>query len=400
MSIPDDTSQLTVRNIMTVDPVFVPPAMTIKEASALMSRRRIGAVVVCDGGIIVGILTERDLLRAAARGFHPDALAVADLMTASPVTVGTDSTWTAAADLMEQHGVRHLPVVQDGRLAGMLSMRDLMERRNRHLNWLVGQRTAELEEKNAALDERDRLMQYHLDIAGEIQRRLLPLSPPVLPPFAFTVIYHPLERISGDYYDFSTLPSGRVGILVADASGHSVPAAFVSVMAKMAFHAYAEGIESPAAALRIVNHRIANLVEAGRFISIFYGVLDRETRRLAFALAGHPRPLWYRQLMDSIAILEADGPLIGLVPDAVFEERSVELSSGDTVLIYTDGVTDCRSEQKEQFGQRRLEQFLAANAGTAGIGVVDLLDAELTRFRGAEPFHDDVTCIGLHAQGE
>jgi sigma-B regulation protein RsbU (phosphoserine phosphatase) len=396
MPIADDSSQLLVREIMAVDPVFVPPAMAVMEASARMSQRNIGAVVVCERGTIVGILTERDLLRAAGRGCHPDDLVVADLMTATPFTIAVDATWAAAADLMEQHGVRHLPVVERGRLVGMLSMRDLMERRNRHLDWLVLQRTTELEEKNAALDERDRLMQYHLDVAGEIQRQLLPAAPPTLPGFSFALTYHPLERVSGDYYDFAELPSGRLGILLADASGHSVPAAFVSVMAKMAFHAYAEGIESPASALRAMNHRLANLMEAGRFISMFYGVLDRQTLRLTYALAGHPRPLWYRSTPGRVETLDADGPLIGLAADAAFEERSVELAPGDVVLIYTDGVTDCRNERQEQFGQRRLEDFLNAKAGSAGVGSVALLDAELTRFRGTELFHDDVTCIGLH----
>jgi sigma-B regulation protein RsbU (phosphoserine phosphatase) len=89
--------------------------------------------------------------------------------------------------------------------------------------------------------------------------------------------------------------------------------------------------------------------------------------------------------------------MIGVVPQAAFEERAVQLGPGDQLLIYTDGVTECRNERDEQFGQHRLEAFLAAHG--AGADLLLRLEQELTQFRGAEPFHDDVTCIGLSVQG-
>src|SRR5262249_38979132 len=138
-----------------------------------------------------------------------------------------------------------------------------------------------------------------------------------------------------------------------------------------------------------------DFLEAGHFITMFYGVVERQTLRLTYALAGHPRPLWYRGAASLVEALDAEGPMIGLVPQAEFEERSVQLDPGDLVLIYTDGVTECRNEQQEQFGQDRLVAFLAAQGGAADAGAVPLLDAELARFRGTQPFQDDVTCIGL-----
>jgi sigma-B regulation protein RsbU (phosphoserine phosphatase) len=392
-----DRSQPSVREIMARAPAVVSPGTPVMEAAALMSRRKIGSVVVSQGEEVVGILTERDLLRAAALGLSPDRVTVAELMTPSPVTVPADATWTAAAELMVRQGVRHLPVTERGRLTGMVSQRDLMEHSNRHLEWLVRQRTAELREKNAALEERDRLIRFHLDVAARLQRQLLPAGPPELPAFTFALAYHPLDHVSGDYYDFAMLSSGRLGVLVADASGHSVPAAFVSVMAKTAFHAYAQGIESPAAVLRTMNHRLADLMGAEHFITMFYGVVERETLRLVYALAGHPRPLWYRRATGAVEALDADGPVIGLWPDAGFEERAVQLAPGDLVLVYTDGVTECRDSEGEPFGRRRLEAFLAAHGGCPD--AVPRLDAELERFRGGEPFHDDVTCIGLGVRG-
>src|SRR5215831_6035854 len=92
------SSQPPVREIMAHDPAVVSPDLPVMEAAALMSRRNIGAVIVCRDGVIVGILTERDLLRAAGRGYRPDQVAVGELMTARPLTLAADATWTAAAD--------------------------------------------------------------------------------------------------------------------------------------------------------------------------------------------------------------------------------------------------------------------------------------------------------------
>lgn len=199
--------QPCVRDIMTRDPNSVLPTTPVTEAAALMCQHNTGAVLVQDAAEIVGILTERDLLRATAAGNNRNGATVASLMTPLPITVAAEASWTTAAELMVRHRVRHLPVNDHGRLAGILSMRDLLEHKSRWLEGLVEQRTTELE-------ERDRQTQYHMEVAGRIQRQLLPVFPPQLPAVAFALAYHPLDRVSGDYYDFAMLPSGRLGILV------------------------------------------------------------------------------------------------------------------------------------------------------------------------------------------
>jgi serine phosphatase RsbU (regulator of sigma subunit) len=256
-----------------------------------------------------------------------------------------------------------------------------------------------LRHEAADLQQRERLTQFQLAIAGRIQRQLLPARPPELASFTFALAYHPLDQVSGDYYDFTMLPSGRLGILIADACGHGVPAAFVSVMANTAFHAHFQGMESPAEVLQTVNRQLANLGDIGHFITMFYGVLERQAGRLEYALAGHPRPLWYRRANRTIEVFKGGGSPIGILPDVQYDERAVQLAPGDVVLIYTDGVTECRNEQGEQFGEQRLQALLAERGDTTGAEVVAALDAELTGFRGAEPFHDDVTYIGLSMQG-
>lgn len=386
-----------VRDIMSPDPARVAADTPVQDAAALMARHNIGAVLVCQHEKLVGILTERDLLRAMAGSRSLDQATAADLMTPAPVTVPPSDSWLTAVELMRRHRVRHLPVVVQHQPVGMISMRDLLEERGNHLERLVQERTRELAAQHAVLQERERLMQLHLNIAARLQRQLLPVHPPELPALSLSLAYHPLDQVSGDYYDFAALPSGHLGILLADATGHGVSAAFVSVMAKTAFHAYAQGIESPAAVLQMMNQRLADLMGEDHFLTMFYGVVERTSLRLTYALAGHPRPLLYVAATRRVERLEAEGPVIGLLPNVQFEERSVQLAPGDVILIYTDGVTECRNPDQDAYGPDRLAAFLATSA--AAPDPVMALDKELALFRGTEPFHDDVTCIGLSVQG-
>lgn len=391
-----EATSLLVRDIMVRQPQWVKPTMTVADAARLMGERNIGAVVICRDTLEVeGIFTERDLLRLVAQGRSADSTPIAEVMTRQPALIGAGESWAAALELMSQRRVRHLPVIENGKLAGMLSIRDLMQHRTQQLEWLVQQRTADLELKNTALLQREQLMLHHLELAGKIQRQILPAAAPTLPPFSVNVAYHPLDRVSGDYYDFALLSQDRLGLLIADASGHGVPAAFVSVMAKTAFQAYGMGIESPGAVLGIMNERLSYLTEAEHFITMFYGVVDRRTLRLTYAAAGHPPPLLHRAQHDTIESLDTGGFMIGVLPDHCFEEQTIQLAAGDSLLLYTDGVIECRNPEKQLFGRARLEEVLRARKQTPTLDVIQHLSAELARFRGDQPFGDDVTCIAL-----
>jgi serine phosphatase RsbU (regulator of sigma subunit)/CBS domain-containing protein len=391
----EDTDQSNARDVMASRPLSAPPDTPVGEVARLMGEHNVGAVVVCRDEAVIGIFTERDLLRLSSLRHQWNVTSVSSVMTGNPFTISADEPWTVGFEIMAENRIRHLPVVDQGRLVGMLSVRDLMEHRTRHLEQLVGQRTAELELKSRDLHERDKVMQLHLELAGKIQRQLLPAGPPEVPSLSFAVAYCPRERVSGDYYDFTTLPNGRVGILIADACGHGIPAALVSVMAKTAFQAYARGIDSPAAVLTIMNDRLGQLIEADHFMTMLYGVMDQGTLSFTYSMAGHPPPLWYRRGIRSVEALKAEGAMIGLMPRPSFEERSIELGRGDCLLLYTDGVIDCCNPGGDAFGQDRLADFLSQHSALPIAVAIEQLEAELTCFHGRRPFADDVTCIGL-----
>jgi sigma-B regulation protein RsbU (phosphoserine phosphatase) len=386
----DAPADLRVRDVMSRDLVTVSPNEPLQEVIRRMADRQIGAVLVAVGDTVVGIFTERDLLRIAPDAPHGWRQSpVADWMTRDPHTVSPDGSWEEAAALLDRLGVRHLPVVEHGRAVGMLSARLLMSHRAGHLNQQVEERTGELQRLTGELLHRERQTQRGLKVAGRLMNRLLlPGAPPDWPELAWAVHFRPLDPLGGDYYDFAQ-PDGRhLGVLIADASGHSLPAAMVAIMARIAFAEAGRDTTSPAAVLRGMNQRLQELTDE-RFVSAFYGVYDRVQRRFTYAGAGHPPPLQYGAKTGVVRPLVSRGLLLGIMPDAEYEEASVELARGDRLCLFTDGVTETGLEP---FGVERLEAELAAARGHAD-AVLRRVLASLADYRGDRPPNDDETLL-------
>jgi serine phosphatase RsbU (regulator of sigma subunit) len=386
------TAELKVCEVMSRDPVMVRPGEPLQNVIRRMVEHQIGAVLVGDDGIVVGIFTERDLLRVA-----PDApsgwrqLPVASWMTRNPHTIGPDVGWEDAAVRLEHLGVRHLPVVENGRAVGILSARQLIAFRAEHQDRLVAERTRELSRLTGEMAQRERETQRTLKVAGRLMNRLLlPGAPPDWPELAWAVHFRPLDPLGGDYYDFAQ-PDGRhLGVLVADASGHSLPAAMVAIMARIAFAEAGRETTSPGQVLRGMNQRLQELTDE-QFVTAFYGVYDRVLRRFTFAAAGHPPPLLYNAGSRSVVPLEARGLLLGIEAAATYEEQSVELHPGDRLCFFTDGITEGRNLAGETFGAERLSVGLTVG-GHADVIVRRLL-ADLAAFRGTRPGADDETLL-------
>lgn len=395
----DPPADLSVREVMSRDLVTVPPNEPLREVIRRMADRQIGqigTVLVTDRGAVVGIFTERDLLRLAPdgnplRGYRDGwgQSPIADWMTRDPQTVSPEVSWEEAAALMDRLHIRHLPVVEGGRAVGMLSARLLVAHRAAHLNQLVEERTRELQRLTGELLDRERQAQRGLKVAGRLMNRLLlPGAPPDWPELAWAVHFRPLDPLGGDYYDFAQ-PDGRhLGVLIADASGHSLPAAMVAIMARIAFAEAGRDTTSPAAVLRGMNQRLQELTDE-RFVSAFYGVYDRVQRRFTYAGAGHPPPLLYEARSGVVRPLTGRGLLLGIMPDADYEEESVELARGDRLCLFTDGVVE---STPEPFGVARLEAALSAAGGHAD-AVLKRVLAALSDFRRDRPPTDDETLL-------
>ncbi len=379
--------EILVRDVMVATPAVVPPHEPLDAVVRRMAETSIGAVLVGTSGRLEGIFTERDVLMLAAdpshdRGSRP----VREVMTRNPQTVDPDAGWEEAAVLMERVHVRHLPVVAGGAIVGIVSARHLIARRAEHLNRLVAERTAQL-------GERDAQSRHNLEVAGRLMERvLLPGAPPDWPELAWGVHYQPLDQLGGDYYDFARPDVDRLGILIADASGHSLPAALVAIMARFAFAEAGPRSPRPAEVLRAMNESLQGLDDE-RYVTAYYAVYDRASRSLTYANAGHPPPLHYSAASRVALPLEGRGFMLGIVPEVRYEETSLTLAPGDRLCLFTDGAPDSKNGAGVPFGVERMAAVLASEGGRPAGELLEGLVREIRAFRGPASAGDDCTIL-------
>lgn len=389
------TADLTVRRLMTSDPARVGPDESVRAALDVMNARRVGAVLVADaGGKLVGIFTERDFLRQVCKG-EADwrAAPVRDWMSPYPYTIHPNAGWEEAVASLERLRVRHLPVVENGKVVGIVTTRGLMAHRADHLNQIVRERTGELKRANDALLARDAEVTHYMKAAARLQKRLvLPTAPPDWPEVAWGMNYGPLDPLGGDLYGFARPDDDHLGVLIADASGHGIPAAMVAIMTRLAFVEASRGTSRPGEVLAAMNQRLLDLADE-RFVTAFYGVLERKTRRLVYANAGHPFPICYSARSGKATDLSARGFLLGVMAEEIYNERVVELQSGDRLVLFTDGVADCRDDRGETYGHDRLRDLLPSLATGTATQIAEGYVKELTTFRGDTKPVDDMTLV-------
>lgn len=389
---------LTVRDVMNDQPIAVPETTTIRDVMRLMNEYRIGAVLIIGAGMkLVGIFSERDLLRrivTAVPGWR-DYL-VGDWMTRDPHTIEPNMGWDEAVGLMTRLRVRHLPVLEDNRVIGIVTSRALMSRRSDHLDRVIVESTREIREANEELLSRDAELRQNLRAAGRLQQQLLlPKAPPDWPELEWALHFAPYDHLGGDYYDYAQPTPDHLGLLMADASGHSIAAAMIAIMTRIAFGEVADTTTSPGKVLTELNARLLNVADE-RFVTAFYGVLERSTRTFRYAAAGHPDPYLIDGATGEVKPLTTRGFLLGIMPDEMYVEKDIAVKPGDRIVFYTDGLTEARNGIGELYGSERLIACLNRDAPAA---ILDRILADQAEFCDGMPLTDDVTIAVLGVNG-
>jgi serine phosphatase RsbU (regulator of sigma subunit) len=243
----------------------------------------------------------------------------------------------------------------------------------------------------AAVQERERIEQ-ELQVARQIQQELLPETIPKLEDWQIATYYGPAREVGGDFYDFFELSSGRLGLVVGDATGHGMPAALVMATTRGMLRAVVQSLESPGEVLARVNDALAADIPPSTFVTCFYGILDPESGRFIYANAGHNLPC--RRHDDQADELRARGMPLGLMPGTRYEEKEVVLEIGDSALLYSDGIVEAHNPQREMFGLPRLRRLVAEHVEEGSL--VDFLMDEVRSFtsEGWEQ-EDDITLVTL-----
>jgi sigma-B regulation protein RsbU (phosphoserine phosphatase) len=236
-------------------------------------------------------------------------------------------------------------------------------------------------------------------IVADLQASFLPSRLPEIPGFDVAVYYHPAEQAGGDYFDFLSLPDDCSGVLVADVSGHGAPAAVVMAMARLLVHTAGQ-LTPPGRVLAQLNDKLVENIPGSQFVTACYGVVDPLDKTFTFSLAGHGPPFHLDPTTGAVEAPGPDpGPALGIVDPARYPVCSLQLHAGSILVIYTDGITECRSPAGEEFGEDGLAAVLQGCTGADADCVRDTILAALEEHCAPGRPGDDTTFVVLQARG-
>jgi sigma-B regulation protein RsbU (phosphoserine phosphatase) len=257
---------------------------------------------------------------------------------------------------------------------------------------------AELQKAYGVIEAQKDRMEEELNVGRDIQMSMVPQKFPAFPDrneFSIHAALHPAREVGGDFYDFFFIDENRLCLCVGDVSGKGVPAALFMAVTRTLIKARATDDRSTASILTRINDEISRDNKAYMFVTLFVGILDTITGELVYTNAGH-NPTYIRKADGNLERLDTlHGPVVGAREGLAYKEDRIRLSKGDTVLMYTDGVTEARNQNKEFFEEQRLKDLLSGHEFDSAEALVIKTVSAVKRFEdGAEQF-DDITVLAL-----
>jgi sigma-B regulation protein RsbU (phosphoserine phosphatase) len=241
-----------------------------------------------------------------------------------------------------------------------------------------------------------RELERELELAQQVQRGLLPHDAPTVPGLEIAAFSRPAQFVSGDYFDFVAFEDGAQGFAIADVAGHGMSSSLHMASIQTLLRTLAPTHTSPAEVVQQIHKLYHRNVHFTSFVTLFVGALDVVTHRLTYANAGHNPPLVLRNAgtaSGTATWLAPTGPAIGLVEEAEFGERAVELRAGDLLVLYTDGITEMLLPENVPLGQEGLSRLLASAAHQPAQDIVRAVRQQLDAYSAAKPLADDVTLV-------
>jgi len=271
-----------------------------------------------------------------------------------------------------------------------------MEEKRLELIRSVSHQFAAALQNQALIDESEELnrIDQEIQLARNIQTSYLPDSIPQVAGWNISASWEPARQVGGDFFDVFKLGDQKIAIVIADVSGKGIPAALNMTVARTLIRSFASPDRSPGRVLELVNNALIREDDSGSFTTAVYGILDVEHGIFHYSNAGHPHPKHVCQARSCIATMEASGMALGVMAENNYEDVAVYLESGDSLLLFTDGVSDTQSEAGNSFGDLRIDQALR-DVANSGENLINRVTTKLKRFRrNASPF-DDVTMVEI-----
>ena len=255
-----------------------------------------------------------------------------------------------------------------------------------------------LVEWREALSSRDKLvaLQNELDVASKMQQSILPTQFPKGENFQLFGTMEPARNVGGDFFDVLSLDNDHIGLAIADVSDKGVPAALFMMSSRTLLKGAAIGLDEPGRVLAEVNDLLHDDNEAEMFVTMLYATYDPRTGNLTYANGGHNTPVVFHADGTSTVLPLTGGIALGLVPDLKYDQSTITLARGDTMVFYTDGVTEAMNSREEEFGMERLRSVFGTEPPKDAHLTNEAVFRAVHAFAGDTPQSDDVTCLTLH----
>lgn len=295
----------------------------------------------------------------------------------------------------------HTPIVLEGEPVGVLSafsksVRGIFTQEFialfENIAGQIGIAWRNHEQLQELLNVRDQ--EREMEIAKDIQMGLLPSSLPDLETISIAGLCVPAHEVGGDYYDFINRNNQTYDLVVADVSGHNIGSALIMAEARTFIHARIDSIRQPSEMLQALNsYFLKDLDRSDLFVTMFYLQFCPQDHRLLYSNAGHNNPLIWRHRTQKIEILDAEGLIFGIKKNIIFEQKTTHLEAGDILLLYTDGIIEAESSDKDFFGTERLGKLLEECTELPPQDIIDRIMNQVRIFTGMRHFNDDITLV-------
>jgi sigma-B regulation protein RsbU (phosphoserine phosphatase) len=293
-----------------------------------------------------------------------------------------------------------VPLLYKGKVIGVLDLEHVRvnyfnDDHQRTLVTLASQIAVAIE--NARLYQRvtqqEQRLEHDLDMARDVQLRLLPPTPPRKPHAEFATRFLPARTIGGDLYDFLAYDDNCIGIAMGDVSGKAAPAALYAALISGIMRAATSQMLSPADMLKQLNDSLQERKMDSQYVTMLFAVWNDEKQTLQIANAGAVQPLFCRA--GQVETVEAEGFPLGMFKDVSYEEFTLSTRPGDAIVFFSDGIVDAVNESEEMFGTERLIALVTSQLANSAEGMVDAIYKELSAFQGGVERFDDETVVVL-----
>jgi serine phosphatase RsbU (regulator of sigma subunit) len=259
-----------------------------------------------------------------------------------------------------------------------------------------------LNDAQRELIEKERVAR-ELEIAGEIQSNILPRKFPKTSNFEFSGIYSSAQEVGGDYYDFIDVDDNHIAFLVADVSGKSLPGMLVMLLTRDIVKQLARKIQDPVRLLSETNKELLSNIKKGMFVTMFYGVLDKNSGEFSYASAGHNPLIQYNHRSGNMELIKTKGYPLGMIQPDQFDDRieagRLKIMENDWLVQYTDGINEAQNVSKEEFGMERFLKAIETGKNMNPSGMINNTMEQLKDFVGDATQYDDMTLLAIKWTG-